>query len=79
MRGGIQMRTASERKIPMDTLDQGYIERRSLGRRREDWLMIDRGYRHSQLLQVGQALTSEINLESFSKPLIFWVYTYFQH
>jgi len=58
------METASDRKIPMDTLDQEHIEMRSLGRRREDLLMINRGHRHSQLFQVGQTLTSEINLDA---------------
>ena len=45
----------------MATLDQGYIKR-GIGRRKEDFILRDQNHRYKQLFNVGQIITSEMNM-----------------
>ena len=45
----------------MATLDQGYIKR-GIGRRKENFILRDQNHRYKQLFNVGQIITSEMNM-----------------
>ena len=47
----------------MATPDHHYSKERSIGRRKEDWLVRDNIHRYTQLFHVGQIITSEINMD----------------
>ena len=47
----------------MDSSERQYIEERCYGRRKEDRVLRDLMYRHKQLLNFGQLITSEMNME----------------
>lgn len=47
----------------MGDSDRKYVAERCFGRRREDWVLRDRIYRHKQLFHFGQLITSEMNME----------------
>ena len=46
----------------MATLDQQYTER-GIGRRKEDFILRDQNHQYKQLLNVGQIITSEMNMD----------------
>jgi len=46
----------------MATLDQQYIKR-GIGRRQEDFILRDQNHQYKQLLNVGQIITSEMNMD----------------
>ena len=46
----------------MATLDQQYLKR-GIGRRKEDFIVRDQNHQYRQLLNVGQIITSEMNMD----------------
>jgi signal transduction histidine kinase len=47
----------------MSTSDRFYHEDRTIGRRWDDWVIRDQNQRHRMLFNVGQIITSEMNLD----------------
>lgn len=47
----------------MGNSDHRYVEERCFGRRKEDWLLRDLIYKHKQLFNFGQLITSEMNMD----------------
>jgi signal transduction histidine kinase len=47
----------------MSSSERKYVEERCFGRRKEDWVLRDLMYRHKQLFNFGQLITSEMNME----------------
>jgi len=60
----------SEKTTIMSTLQPGYTERRSIGRRREDKLLRHRIRKLNQLFVVCQCITSEMNLHALFKVIM---------
>lgn len=54
----------------MSTLQPGYTERRSIGRRREDKLLRHRIRKLNQLFVVCQCITSEMNLHALFEVIM---------
>ena len=50
-------------RISMSSSERKYVEERCFGRRKEDWMLRDLVYRHRQLFNFGQVITSEMNMD----------------
>ena len=54
----------------MTTRDKPYKEKRNIGRREEDRVTHDQIYRHEMLFELGQMITSEMNLDALFELII---------
>jgi len=54
----------SDEVITMAGQNRNYVDRRTIGRRRDDLLLRDEIQRYKQLLRVGQIITSEMSLDA---------------
>ena len=54
----------------MTTLDHPYVDKRSVGRRREDMLIRDINTHYKEVFSIGQIITSEINMELLFEVII---------
>ena len=54
----------------MPTQDKKYIEKRTIGRRENDRTIYDQIYRHKMLFELGQMITSEMNLDALFELII---------
>lgn len=56
--------------IIMADQDRKYIEKRSPGRRVEDWMVRDQIHRHKMICELGQMITSEMHLDALFDLII---------
>jgi len=56
--------------VEHSSLTEDLLQRRAVGRRKEDRILLDQLKRYHQLYQVGQILTSEMNLETLFEVII---------